>query len=436
MKQCPNPTTEHQHPPITRDNVEPACRIKGLPQAIIHSNRDSARFYELRKKSLKFCLNSPFVPPELTLAKSNLLSTQALYRFWGNATYTKENGAFLSPKMQRRGNLSQLADGENAAHWVTAHVGKLEGVRFLDPYYGVIHEDAYLTLLQHCSSLVFLDYYISFTPSHAIPLLCCLHGILSPWSDERRKNLVTEKGWPNCEQIEKLFVPDLAVYHGTLFKSAVSAAKINLIHSYRTLTDSARQVFFDVNQYLSSLADIGKPIVLVDDLQQELARYLIDGINHLYRFDLQDTPMAAYESLMAEFVPVLHRPSFETDFALAIATKSRLLPRGIKFCQLFYNNEKLYFEYLQNLDKIASIKIMPWDLSHIYVATEKRYIRVPALKAAYTQGLSLDRHKAILKAFRRRWQHKDTGPLGRAEDVNHLYRYERMDSSDATLPIG
>jgi putative transposase len=93
---------------------------------------------------------------------------------------------------------------------------------------------------------------------------------------------------------------------------------------------------------------------------------------------------------------------------------------GLDLYNLRYNSPNLAplrYRLKKRDDQQVKVKYDPADLSriHVYDPDEQRYLEVPALAEAYTQGLSLWKHQVIRNFVLSQQERVDIVALGRAQ---------------------
>jgi putative transposase len=163
--------------------------------------------------------------------------------------------------------------------------------------------------------------------------------------------------------------------------------------------------------------------------EKNAAVYLsqIDKLFHLYAVDIyaesynrgiEGIPARRWEYAVNTqgFIPRVPASARELDIMLASVESRSIHKYGIEFENLIYNCSELAVLRAATRGESVKIKYHAGDLSRIYVyhPFERRYIEVPALAQEYTQGLSLWKHKIIVRVARSVGERVDPVALGQA----------------------
>lgn len=139
----------------------------------------------------------------------------------------------------------------------------------------------------------------------------------------------------------------------------------------------------------------------IDELEKFINIYLVDDYAERFNRKLGSTPAQQWRHLteQQDFCPRL--PDNLKDFGLLFfpSTRRRIQHFGIMFESLQYCSPELTYLRAKLEDTTVTIKYNPGDLSdiHVYDPFTQTYIIVPTADQAYTQNLSLWKHKSILK---------------------------------------
>ena len=291
---------------------------------------------------------------------------------------------------------------------VICSFGKLNKIELIDRSCGIKNGPVFLTILQNWESEAVIGFYVSYHQPCAITLLCSLRHALSRKRDFHRIYPNIQNDWPRPRMIDTLVVKDRLNFRSSYLDNALLETGTTVRYSSVISSRTAESMIDDLNYFISCKAkrrksSPPKASYTPADLDHMLNKYFVDGFNAGFLLKLDASPIQAYESAIEQISLPFHPPQDQIDMALCITEYRHLTPKGIRYQGLHYKCPDLYFEYLQNLDTIAVFKVMPWDLSRIFVETDKGLLEVPAEMSAYTLGLSLDQHRATLRAMRRKW---------------------------------
>jgi putative transposase len=161
--------------------------------------------------------------------------------------------------------------------------------------------------------------------------------------------------------------------------------------------------------------------ITMGDLEQLLHLFLLDIYAEDFHRGLQDIPARRWEKLTdSGFFPRVPTSATQLRILLGRVTYRTIQHYGIDLHTLRYNSPNLAplrQRMKKRNDKQVKVKYDPTDLSRIYVfdPDEQRYLEVPALAEAYTQGLSLWKHQVIRNFVLSRQDRVDIVALGRAQ---------------------
>lgn len=161
--------------------------------------------------------------------------------------------------------------------------------------------------------------------------------------------------------------------------------------------------------------------ITVGDLEQLLHIFLLDIYAEDFHRGLQDIPARRWEKLThSGFFPRVPTSATQLRILLGRVVYRTIHHYGIDLHCLRYNSPilaPLRQRMKKRSDQQVKVKYDPADLSHIYVydPDEQRYLEVPALAEAYTQGLSLWKHQVIRNFVLNQQERVDIVALGRAQ---------------------
>lgn len=157
------------------------------------------------------------------------------------------------------------------------------------------------------------------------------------------------------------------------------------------------------------------------ELDQIMHLFLVDIYAEDFHRGLGGIPARHWaEATRNGFFPRVPASAEELRILLGRIAYRTIQPYGVELFSLRYNCTELtpLRTRLSKCDhKQVKVKYNPADLSCIYVydAEEKQYIEVPALAQAYTQGLSLWKHRVIRNFVLNEQRSVDIVALGRAQ---------------------
>lgn len=140
--------------------------------------------------------------------------------------------------------------------------------------------------------------------------------------------------------------------------------------------------------------------ISLEAFRQLLHVFLIDIYAQDWHSSKECIPAKRWqENIDLGFTPCLHASAEEIRIMLMASEQRKLQRSGIEFEMLYYRNRELAHMYsmLPKDNRKVKIKYDPFDLSSIYVLNPQtgEPLRVPAENQAYTQNLSLWKHKII-----------------------------------------
>ncbi len=292
--------------------------------------------------------------------------------------------------------------------------------------------------LTHCLDMATrypLGYYLGFEPPSYLTAMECLHHAICPKGDVREQ-YAAEHEWltygipatlviDNGKEFIGRDLEDACLLLGIVlqrtpvqtphFKAGVErmfrSLNTTLFHTLpgTTFSNPAQRGDYDSAQ---------QACVYLSEVDKVLHIFLVDIYAERFHRGLNGIPARRWEELTQHgFAPALP-PNADELLILLGRTATRVIHHyGIEFMSLRYNcNELVPLRTRLKGDK-AKIKYHPADLSclHVYDPFERQYIRVPALDQAYTQGLSLWKHRVIRRAVLSEQDKVDIVALGRAK---------------------
>ena len=158
--------------------------------------------------------------------------------------------------------------------------------------------------------------------------------------------------------------------------------------------------------------------VYLSEVDKMLHIFLLDIYAERFHRGLNGIPARHWEEKTRHgFAPALPPSAAELSILLGRTATRTVQHYGIDFLSLRYNCDELITLRTRLKGQPTKIKYHPADLSCLYVydSFEQQYIRVPALDQAYTQGLSLWKHRVIRQAVLTEQNQVDIVALGKAK---------------------
>ncbi|MTI80835.1 MAG: DDE-type integrase/transposase/recombinase [Firmicutes bacterium] len=141
-------------------------------------------------------------------------------------------------------------------------------------------------------------------------------------------------------------------------------------------------------------------VVSVQSLEKLLHSFLIAFINTPRTYLAGKTPLEVWKKGCKEHPPTLPNSGEELHVLLGAVDTRQIRKVGIQFYELYYNSPELARLRLKLSEKEkVKIKYNPNDISHLYVWNRitQKYIKVSCNDQEYTQGLSIFKHKKVVK---------------------------------------
>lgn len=158
--------------------------------------------------------------------------------------------------------------------------------------------------------------------------------------------------------------------------------------------------------------------ITLEELLRVCHIFLLDVYAESFHRGLGDVPARRWEEVtQSGFFPRLPASPEDLKVLLGRVTYRKISSSGIKILNLRYNSEVLAPLRTQLQDQKAKIKYDPSDLGSIYVydPTNQAYLEVEALDQEYARGLSLWKHRVILRTARQDEDKVDILALARAK---------------------
>jgi putative transposase len=160
--------------------------------------------------------------------------------------------------------------------------------------------------------------------------------------------------------------------------------------------------------------------IFASDVGEVLSRYLVDYYAVSFHRGLNDIPADRWEALTAHgFIPRLPPNAQELNILLGRVDHRVIHHYGIEWNCIRYNSPNLVdlrTRMAKEKDKRVKIKYHPGDLSrvHVYDPFNNCYIETPAVDQAYTDGLSLWKHRVIRQRVLRKKKKVNPAALAQA----------------------
>jgi putative transposase len=145
-------------------------------------------------------------------------------------------------------------------------------------------------------------------------------------------------------------------------------------------------------------------VVMRSTFREMLHKWIIDVYLQTPHRGIQDTPTHKWQGEMCALPPPLPLSAHELDITLGMATQRTVFHYGIELEGLKFNGPELG-ELRRRSGPGAKVELTfdPGDLGHINVLDSEKgvYVCVPAVNAAYANGLSLWQHRVIRRYAQR-----------------------------------
>jgi putative transposase len=280
-----------------------------------------------------------------------------------------------------------------------------------------------------------LGFYVGFEPPSYLTVMECLHHAMLT-KPQVRATYGTQHDWIAYGIPFALIVDNGKEFIGTDIHDACYSLGIELLHMpiktphfkasvermFRTLNTGLLHTLpgttFSNPQQRGAYDSAAEACIDLDDLYRVLHIFLVDVYAESFHRGLGDIPARRWEAItQAGFFPRLPTSADELKILLGRMTHRVIQPYGIEFLRLRYNTPDLapLRTYLEGAK--AKIKYDPTDLGriHVYDPRDQTYIPVRCLDSDYAQGLSLWKHRVILKLARKQEAQVDILGLARAK---------------------
>lgn len=280
-----------------------------------------------------------------------------------------------------------------------------------------------------------LGYYMGFEPPGYLAVMECLHHSICPKGNTREK-YGTEHEWiaygiPSTLMIDngKEFIgqdlQDACLLLGIVLQQTpvktphFKAGIERLFGSLNTmLFHTLPGTTFSSAQQRGDYDSVKQACVYLSDVDKIMNIFIVDIYAQRFHRGIEAIPTQRWEAAMQPgFSPRVPPNAEELSILLGRVTERVIQHYGIPFHCLRYNCSELTPLRTRLKGDKVKVKYHPADLSRLYVYDpfEQRYIEVPALDQAYTDGLSLWKHRIIRRAAREEYNSVDLVALGRAK---------------------
>lgn len=283
-----------------------------------------------------------------------------------------------------------------------------------------------------------LGYYLGFEPPSYLAVMSCLYHAICPKPNVQH-HFGTQHDWlaygipyslvvDNGKEFIGRDLDDACYSLGILlqqtpvktpyFKAAVErmfgTINTGLLHTLPGTT-------FSNPRQRGEYESLKQACITVGDLDQLLHIFLLDIYAEDFHRGLQDIPARRWEKLTdSGFFPRVPTSATQLRILLGRVVYRTVQHYGIDLHNLRYNSSNLApLRHRMKKRDAPQLKVKydPADLSriHVYDPDEQRYLEVPALAEAYTQGLSLWKHQVIRNFVLSQQERVDIVALGRAQ---------------------
>lgn len=280
-----------------------------------------------------------------------------------------------------------------------------------------------------------LGYYMGFEPASYLAVMECLHHAICPKVSTREK-YGTEHEWiaygiPSTLVIDngKEFIgqdlQDACLLLGIVLQQTpvktphFKAGIERLFGSLNTmLFHTLPGTTFSNAQQRGDYDSVKQACVYLSDVDKIMNIFIVDIYAQRFHRGIEGIPAQRWEAAtLPGFSPRVPPNADELAILLGRVAYRAIQRYGIPFQCLRYNSSELTPLRTRLKGEKVKIKYHPGDLSRLYVYDpfDQRYIEVPALDQAYTQGLSLWKHRIIRRAACEEYGSVDLAALGRAK---------------------
>lgn len=280
-----------------------------------------------------------------------------------------------------------------------------------------------------------LGFYIGFEPPSYLTVMECLHhAILTKGNVCELYG--TQHNWLACGIPFALIVDNGKEFIGLDLQDACHCLGIELIQMPVKMPHfkaAVERMFETVNTGLlhtlpgttfsmpsqrEEYDSVQEACITLEDLFRLCHIFLLDVYAESFHRGLGDVPARRWEEVtQSGFFPRLPASPEDLKVLLGRVAYRKISSSGIKILNLRYNAEALAPLRTQRQEQKVKIKYDPSDLGSIYVydPTNQAYLEVEALDQEYARGLSLWKHRIILRTARQDEDKVDVLALARAK---------------------
>lgn len=291
--------------------------------------------------------------------------------------------------------------------------------------------------------------YIGFEPPSYYAVKAAMYQAILPKPDVRHLYL-TDNHWEPYGLFDKLVVDNGKEFTGQDLHDVCQTLGIKLEHTPVKMPHfkaGVERVFRTYNAELihqlpgTTLSNpqergdydsVVQAAMTLSDLKRAFYTYVVDIYAQEYHKGLSAVPSQRWQQAIEQgFQPRLFMDADELYVLFGRVTTRVLQHYGIELMNLRYNQvgSNALSQLRSRLNgQAVKVKYHPDDLSriHIYDPFNQRYLEVPALDQTYTSGLSLWKHRVILKEARLQDGQVDALALGRARQrINEIVNESR-----------
>lgn len=283
-----------------------------------------------------------------------------------------------------------------------------------------------------------LGYYLSFEPPSYLSVMACLYHAILPKTNVPQQygtqHEWTAHGIPftlivdnakefigadlddacHCLGIGLERMPVRTPYFKAAVERLIGTANTGLFHTLPGTT------FANPGQR-GDYESLKQACISQNDLETIMHTFMVDIYAEDFHRGLSGIPARRWEeATRAGFFPRVPTSAKELQILLGRVAYRTILPYGLELYSLRYNCPaltSLRTRMLKREPKQVKVKYLPTDLSRVYVydPDEHQYLEVPALAQAYTQGLSLWKHRVIHNFVLNEQRTVDIVALGQAQ---------------------
>jgi putative transposase len=280
-----------------------------------------------------------------------------------------------------------------------------------------------------------LGYYMGFEPPGYLAVMECLHHAICP-KDSTREQYGTENEWiaygipltlviDNGKEFVGQDLQDACLLLGIVLQQTpvktphFKAGIERLFGSLNTmLFHTLPGTTFSNSQKRGDYDSVKQACIYLSDVDRIMNLFVVDIYAQRFHRGIEGVPAQRWDMAMRSgFAPRVPPSAEELAILLGRVTYRAVQHYGIQLHSLRYNSSDLALLRTRLKGEKIKVKYHPGDLNyiHVYDPFDNRYIEVPALDQAYTQGLSLWKHRIIRRAALEESDSVDLVALGRAK---------------------